>query len=759
MTFKSIRPRTVAGTGSFKKLAILPAFFFVNSSLFAADIIDNGTIKDIDTGTPVTDYLVRNNSTLNVAGSTTKSIFVETGSTLNINGGTINADTGIEGISITNSSATINSTKVFSDTVGLVVNRVNNSLQGSVVSATNSEFHGGELGARVTGFSTLTLFNTSLTGTDVGSVGLNVRGGEVLASADSRISGDRAGVIMDRDPAGVGANTLVLDNSTAEGRNGAAIVVEQGINATIEVLNNSTLIGGNGNVLQVEGASTASMRVANSTLQGNVQVTGNSTANLTFNSASMVGDILRENGSTANVTLNNRSSFTGRLNNSNLSLNSGSNLTMVGDDRIGTLTLSNSTVNFGAPGAQRANRQLEVGTLNGSGIIAMQGNFQTGESDLLKAGAATGSYELAVNASGKDATAPRQLTLVQIGNNQADFALLGGRVDVGTWQYDLAERTNASGEAEYYLNPTTRLSSGAQSVVALFRTALTVSYGELKSLENRMGELQADDKRHGLWVRAYGNKWNVDDGSTGVGYRQQQQGFTLGADTRLGDSPWTVGMLAGYSKSDLNLNGGTSATVDSYYFGPYFGWLNQDNGYFVDGALKFNHFRNESKVGMSDGKRAEGDYNNSAVSAMVEGGRHIDLGDGWFAKPSVQVSAAIIQGESYYLDNGMSAEGDDTHSLRTKLGVMAGRSINLGDTQVRPYGRVAVVHEFASNDDNVRVNGNSINNNLSGSGFEVGAGVMVSVSERLHLGVGVDYAKGKNIEQPVAATFSANYQF
>ena len=107
----------------------------------------------------------------------------------------------------------------------------------------------------------------------------------------------------------------------------------------------------------------------------------------------------------------------------------------------------------------------------------------------------------------------------------------------------------------------------------------------------------------------------------------------------------------------------------------------------------------------------------------------------------------------------MSAEGDDTHSLRTKLGVMAGRSINLGDTQVRPYGRVAVVHEFASNDNNVRVNGNSINNNLSGSGFEVGAGVMVSVSERLHLGVGVDYAKGKNVEQPVAATFSANYQF
>jgi outer membrane autotransporter protein len=752
--------RVPVGTGAFKSLATLPAFFLMSCSAFAATIVDNGNTLDVDLSTaPITDYLVRNNSTLNVTGATTNSVTVTSGSTLTINGGIVNGNSGGNGVTINSSTATINQATVTADATALLVNRPNGSNQGSTVTAADSQFSGAVTGATVSGLSTLDLINSQVTGTAAGSRGLDIFGGAVRATAGTRISGDVAGVLIKKDPANVGNASLVLDNSTVEGRNGAAIVVAQATDASIEVLNNSTLIGNNGNVLEVEGASTANMRVANSALQGNVQVTGNSTANLTFDSASMEGDILRENGSTANVTLNNGSTFTGRLNNSNLSLNSGSSLTMVGDDRIDTLTLSDSTVNFGAPGVPRANRQLEVGTLNGSGIIAMQGNFQTGESDLLKSGTATGSYELAVNASGKDATSPQQLTLVQIGNNQADFALLGGRVDVGTWQYDLAERTNASGEAEYYLNPTTRLSSGAQSVVALFQTALTVSYGELKSLENRMGELQADDKRHGLWVRAYGNKWNVDDGSMGVGYRQEQQGFTLGADTRLGDSPWTVGMLAGYSKSDLNLNGGTSATVDSYYFGPYFGWRNQDNGYFVDGALKFNHFRNESKVGMSDGKRAEGDYNNSAVSAMVEGGRQIDLGDGWFAKPSVQVSAAIIQGESYYLDNGMSAEGDDTHSLRTKLGVMAGRSINLGDTQVRPYGRVAVVHEFASNDNNVRVNGNSINNNLSGSGFEVGAGVMVSVSERLHLGVGVDYAKGKNVEQPVAATFSANYQF
>jgi outer membrane autotransporter protein len=508
--------------------------------------------------------------------------------------------------------------------------------------------------------------------------------------------------------------------------------------------------------LKVQGASAAAMNVVGSALEGNVQVLQNSSVDLAFDGASMVGDILRESASTANVALNNGSSFTGRLNESNLTLNQ-SSLTMVGDDRIANLAMNDASVNFGEPGAQRANRQLEVGTLEGNGIVAMQGNFATGESDLLKAETATGSYELAVNASGKDAISPQQLTLVHVDNNQAAFALLGGRVDVGTFEYDLAQRTDASGGTEYYLNPTTRLSSGAQSVAALFQTALTVSYGELKSLENRMAELQADDNLHGVWVRPYGNKWNVADGSSGVGYRQQQQGFSLGADTRLGDSRWRVGVLAGYSKSDLDLNGGTSAKVDSYYFGPYFGWLNPD-GYYVDGALKFNHFRNESNVSMSDGKRAEGDYNNSAVSAIVEGGRHVDLGNDWFAKPSVQLSAAVIEGENYRLDNGMEADGDRTHSLRTKLGLMAGRNLNIGDTQVRPYGRVALVHEFASND-HVQVNGTDINTNLSGSGFEVGTGVTVSFSEKLRLDAGIDYAKGKDIEQPVAVTFGVSYQW
>lgn len=759
MSFDNPISHKPASAVTFNVLALLPAFFLINTSAMAAIIVGAGENRTIDPTDLVSDYLVQDGGVLNAGAVTTQSLTIQTGSTLNIDGTTVNGLSGFYGIQVSDSQAIINRATVTAGTRALWVARPPSSTQGSTVEATDSRFVGGETGALVTGLSTLTLTNSELIGTNPDSVGLDSRGGDVRALAGTLIRGALAGVRMTNDANGLGTNTLLLDNSTVEALNGSAIVVEGGVqDATIQVQNNSVLRASDGILLKVQGASSAAMNVVGSTLEGNMQVRENSSLNLSFNGASMVGDILREDGSSANVSMNNGSSFTGRLNDSDLTLNQ-SSLTMVDNDSIDNLSMNDGLVNFGTPGAQRANRQLDVGTLDGDGIIGMQGNFQTGESDLLKANTANGNFELAVNASGKDATSPRQLTLVQIANNNADFALLGGRVDVGTFEYDLEKRTNASGEAEYYLNPTARLTSGAQAVAALFQTALTVSYGELKSLENRMSELQANDKLHGLWVRPYGNKWIVDGSSSGVGYRQQQQGFTMGGDTRLGDSRWTVGMLAGYSKSDLDLAGGTSAEVNSFYFGPYFGWLNPDNGYYVDGALKFNHFRNESKVRMSDGKRAEGDYSNSAVSAIVEGGRNFDLGDGWFAKPSAQVSAAVIQGKNYRLDNDMEAEGDRTHSLRTKLGVMAGRSIDLGDTRVRPYGRVAMVHEFASNDNSVRVNGNSINNNLAGTGFEAGVGMTVSLSEKLNLDVGVDYAKGKNIEQPVAATFGLNYQF
>ncbi|OOH81970.1 autotransporter outer membrane beta-barrel domain-containing protein [Pseudomonas fluorescens] len=749
----------IASSGSFRMLVAIPAFFMLGSPAFAV-IVDNSTL-DVDSTVPPTDYLVRNNGVLNLAQAMTHTLNVISGSTLNINGATVNAESGIEGISITASRGNLVQADVTSDSIAMMVNRSFSSTQGSTVTATDSQFRGGEAGIQITALSNLTLIDSEVTGQAAGSVGLNMIGGEVHATDGTRISGDRAGVRMVNDSSVSGSNTLVLDGASVEGRNGPAIEVAGGANVIIEVLNNSTLQGSANQLLAVQEASTAAVKVGNSTLIGNFSVTGASTADFIFDRGHMTGDMLVEDGSTANVTLQNQSQFTGRLDKvASVNINDNSNWTLTGDDFVGAMRLEGGRVIFGAAQAPATYFELTVGSLAGTGTFEMKGDFANGQSDFLNVlGQSEGQFDLAVQASGLDAASPQQLTLVRTGTTDgANFALAGDqRVDVGTWSYGLASREIEGGAKEWFLDPTTEvISPGARSVLALFNTAPTVWYGELSSLRSRMGELRFNGGQAGGWIRTYGNKYNVADGS-GVGYQQTQQGLSLGADARVGESQVLVGVLAGTSESDLDLNRGTSGTVKSYYVGPYVTWLDSDTGYYFDGVLKFNRFRNESKVNLSDGSRTKGDYDNWGVGGSAEFGRHIKLANGYFVEPSAQLSAVQIQGKHYTLDNDMDADGDRMRSLLGKAGATFGRNFGFANGAVaQPYVRAAVAHEFASNNE-VKVNNNVFNNDLSGSRAEFGAGVAVAMSQRWQMHFDLDYAKGKHIEQPYGVNLGLRY--
>lgn len=749
----------IASSGSFRMLVAIPAFFMLGSPAFAV-IVDNSTL-DVDSTVPPTDYLVRNNGVLNLAQAMTHTLNVISGSTLNINGATVNAESGIEGISITASRGNLVQADVTSDSIAMMVNRSFSSTQGSTVTATDSQFRGGEAGIQITALSNLTLIDSEVTGQAAGSVGLNMIGGEVHATDGTRISGDRAGVRMVNDSSVSGSNTLVLDGASVEGRNGPAIEVAGGANVIIEVLNNSTLQGSANQLLAVQEASTAAVKVGNSTLIGNFSVTGASTADFIFDRGHMTGDMLVEDGSTANVTLQNQSQFTGRLDKvASVNINDNSNWTLTGDDFVGAMRLEGGRVIFGAAQAPATYFELTVGSLAGTGTFEMKGDFASGQRDFLNVlGQSEGQFDLAVQASGLDAASPQQLTLVRTGTTDgANFALAGDqRVDVGTWSYGLASREIEGGAKEWFLDPTTEvISPGARSVLALFNTAPTVWYGELSSLRSRMGELRFNGGQAGGWIRTYGNKYNVADGS-GVGYQQTQQGLSLGADARVGESQVLVGVLAGTSESDLDLNRGTSGTVKSYYVGPYVTWLDSDTGYYFDGVLKYNRFRNESKVNLSDGSRTKGDYDNWGVGGSAEFGRHIKLANGYFVEPSAQLSAVQIQGKHYTLDNDMDADGDRMRSLLGKAGATFGRNFGFANGAVaQPYVRAAVAHEFASNNE-VKVNNNVFNNDLSGSRAEFGAGVAVAMSQRWQMHFDLDYAKGKHIEQPYGVNLGLRY--
>jgi len=722
-------------SASLKWMTILPLLLVSTHSL-ARTIID-GQPRLIDGSVAADEYLLRNQASLTANGATTNDIRAESNSSLTLNGSTVTSAVSTVGVELVDSRATINGSTVTGSRVGMSLGSQAAAPVGSRASVTDSVITGGTTGVSVGSLGDLTLTRAVVTGSSAVGTGLQLSTGTASATA-STIRGGAEGVLFLPGSTAGAPSGLVLDSTLVQGQTGSAIVINDfgraPILATIEVNNGSTLVGGNGKILEVDGTSTANMTVDNSHL---------------------VGDVVASSGATANITLQNQSTLTGRLDNvSQLTVNSDARWVMVGDGNVANLALNGGGVQFGNPGEFF---KLKVGNLSGEGgTFFMHTNF--GQVDTLTVtGTATGNHDVRIDASGFEPVTAASLPVIHIADGDAKFSLLGGPVDLGAFSYDLVQQ----GNNDWFLDTASRvISPGTQSVLALFNSAPTVWYGELTTLRSRMGELRMDEGKAGGWMRAYGNKFDVNTGA-GVDYQQTQQGLSFGADAPLpvGDGQWLVGLLGGYSKSDLNLSRGSSGTVDSYYVGAYSTWLDEPSGYYFDGVLKFNRFENEADVHLSDGSKTKGSYNNNGVGASVEFGRHIKLADDYFVEPYTQWSGVVIQGQSYDLDNGLAADGDRARSLLGKLGATAGRNFNLGEGKVvQPYVRAAYVHEFATNND-VSVNDNVFNNDLSGSRGELGAGVAMTLTDKVSLHADVDYSNGEKIEQPWGFNFGARYSW
>ncbi|WP_177332940.1 autotransporter outer membrane beta-barrel domain-containing protein [Pseudomonas sp. NBRC 111117] len=572
------------------------------------------------------------------------------------------------------------------------------------------------------------------------------------------------------------APVLRLNNSVVRGVNGPAIQVASNATAIIEVLNGSTLTAGNGVILDTAIGTTTDLTVASSslegdvatagattatftqsTLNGNVNVSDTGSANLRFDQSRITGDVVAASGGTASVTLNNSSQLTGRLENvQQVNINNNSNWTLNADNTVANLAMNGGQVTFGD---NATFYRLNVENLSGNGTFVMASDFSNGNTDFLNVtGNASGSHGLLMGSNGADPSLD-SLKVVHMGSGDAQFSLLnqGEQVDLGAYSYKLVQK----GDQDWYLDRETRtISPMTRTVMALFNTPITIAYGEMTSLRSRMGELRYNQgKNAGVWMRAYGNQHNIADASSGVGYQQNQRGLTFGADAQLGESNWTLGLLAGHSRSDLNLSYGSSGSIDSYYVGGYATWMDPESGYYVDSVLKYNRYQNDAKVGLSDGTRTKGDYDTHGISASVEVGKHIKLDDGYFIEPFAQVAAAAVAGKDFTLDNGFDANGDVSRSLLGKVGTTLGKTISLdGDSMIQPYVKAAFAHEFAQRNQ-VQVNNNVFNNDLSGSRAELGAGVAWTVAKDFQVYGEAGYMNGKNIEMPYSFSLGASYRF
>lgn len=596
--------------------------------------------------------------------------------------------------------------------------------------------------------STITADRLALTTSGSDAQALWTREG-TLKISDSTVatSGKNAAGLIASD-AGTGqGNRVALDNVALTSAQGSAVRAI-GTDLDLALSNKTHLSGGNGILLETTAGSAADK-------PGTVKLTAD-------NQVTLEGDIRAATQNQVNVALTHQSSLTGSANNvDELLLDSSSVWNMTGSSVLGAFS-HDGMVNMQHTGS--AFSTLTMDSLSGNGGFAMNTDLASMSGDLIVInGAAEGNHQLAIKNSGKEpGKTDDALTVVETGGGAAAFALKGGAVDAGTWQYELQHRgdnwvlaqkgqvlppdptpdpdpdpkpdsnPDSKPDSNPNSNPDSKpdshpdnnpgtdpvidpvLTPTAAAAIGLFNATPTVWYGELTTLRTRLGEVREGKQQGGAWVRLLGSQYNVSD-RAGVGYQQSQTGVSVGVDgvTDYDSVERILGVFSGYSKNSLDFTGDSTGSINSFFIGAYNTWL-WNTGWYVDTVVKANNFDSSADVRMSDGEKTKGGYSTPGFGLSVETGRQYLFDAGWFVEPSVQLSALWVKGQSYEYDNGLQAASQQATSKQAALNAVAGRKFTLDNgMMLQPWLRMAAIQEFSDNNA-VSINGNGFTNDMSG---------------------------------------------
>ncbi|WP_032247072.1 autotransporter adhesin/invasin glycoprotein TibA [Escherichia coli] len=468
-----------------------------------------------------------------------------------------------------------------------------------------------------------------------------------------------------------------------------------------------------------------------------------------------------------------------------------------GDSTVGALTLDNGTVDFRPSVTTRLTPafqavSLALGSLSGSGTFQMNTDIASHTGDMLNvAGNASGNFVLDIKNTGLEpVSAGAPLQVVQTGGGDAAFTLKGGKVDAGTWEYGLSkENTNwylkadtpppvtpptnpdadnpdagnpdagnpdagkpgtGKPDAGTSSSPVRRTTKSVDAVLGMATAPAYVFNSELDNLRFRHGDVMQNTRAPGgVWGRYTGSDNRISGGASS-GYTLTQNGFETGADMvfDLSDSSLAVGTFFSYSDNSIKHARGGKSNVDSSGGGLYATWFDND-GYYVDGVLKYNHFNNELRTWMSDGTAVKGDYSQNGFGGSLEAGRTFSLNENAWAQPYVRTTAFRADKKEIRLNNGMKASIGATKSLQAEAGLKLGMTLDVAGKEVKPYLSAAVSHEFSDNN-KVRINDTyDFRNDISGTTGKYGLGVNAQLTPNAGVWAEARYENGKQTESPI----------
>ncbi|OBU09339.1 autotransporter outer membrane beta-barrel domain-containing protein [Morganella psychrotolerans] len=435
--------------------------------------------------------------------------------------------------------------------------------------------------------------------------------------------------------------------------------------------------------------------------------------------------------------------------------------------------------------AAQANR-LEIKNLSGQGDFYISTQLADSWGDFINISqSATGKFGIEVEDTGKEPTKITSLNVVHVNSGDAVFRLTNddGVVEAGTYQYALKKKQDGE-KTDWYLqgkrkgdkdtdtgtdngngngdNGTTApvLSYSAKGVMAMAAAPRQVLQAESVSLQQRLGNYYSNPQHgYGLWTRYLHDDTRLND-KLNTSFKNKLDGVQIGVDKpfRLDDSTVLVGVFTGFSRTKVSTDSYGSGTVESYHGGLYATYLH-DNGFYADGMLKGNRLDNENNGRMKNGSSARGDYHQNAFTATIESGFNYEVVPALTVQPYGKLQYARIGSADYELNNGMRADVHSADSLQGEAGTLISTSFDVNSAVLKPYARLAIVHEFTKENDVTINRTKTVSNDFSGSTGKYGLGLDAQITPQAAFYTEINYLNGNKTETPLRADVGFRVRF
>ncbi|ORF03075.1 autotransporter outer membrane beta-barrel domain-containing protein [Snodgrassella alvi] len=485
---------------------------------------------------------------------------------------------------------------------------------------------------------------------------------------------------------------------------------------------------------------------------------------------------------------------------------------MTGSSNINSLELSDDAkVSFGYDYATPE----AVTSLNGNNAMVLETDSLAGnngvfkmraaigkniDNDLLKITGlqqAKGNHKIAVidaKTGSATVTGKEKIKLVETNGGDAKFSLSSSAVDIGGYEFNtLDEFDNSNPDGKDWIlsassnsdsnqdgetsdgsdsnndngsagdsgsgtkpKPDSKpnLTNTAKNAANILNSNYLMSYVETQTLLQRMGQIRTDDTASGkVWGRIYTGKLNSFNDNRLSGFDMDYYGLQMGLDRKLNYDKVNLyyGLMGGLSRGEVDHNVGDGSTK-SYSLGLY-GTLQSQNGFYLDGLVKYMHMTNKFNTLTGGGYRVNGDGHTNGFSLGAEMGKRIRLTSageaehGWYLEPQAQLTFSHQNGATINATNGLRTRLGSYNSLIGRASLILGYTIQNNKNPVDIYFKTGYLREF---DGKTSYTFNRVAKekyDFGGNWWDNGIGINVRLNGKHHIYGDMVYSAGNKFNQ------------